>query len=56
MCMEEIKHHNKHGMDKNKIFYIWEGLEALGMLICLKRDWIRYNIRKYIFIGYITQG
>ena len=44
-------------MDKNKIFYIWEGLEALGMLICpIKRDWIRYNIRKYIFIGYITQG
>ena len=37
-------------MDKSKLFYIWEGLEALGMLI-VKIDWVRYNIRKYIFIG-----
>ena len=40
-------------MDKSNIFYIWEGLEALTMLICpIKRDWVKYIIRKYIFIGY----
>ena len=40
-------------MDKSNIFYIWEGLEALGMLICpIKKDWVRYIITKYIFIGY----
>ena len=41
-------------MDNSNIFYIREGLEALGMLICpIKKDWrLRYIITKYIFIGY----
>ena len=38
---------------KVRYFTFEKGLKALGMLICpIKRDWIRYNIRKYIFIGY----
>ena len=50
-------HHNKHWMDESKIFYIWEGLKALDMLICpIKRDYVKYNIRKYIFIDYNSRS
>ena len=38
---------------KVRYFTFEKGLKALGMLICpIKIDWIRYDIRKYIFIGY----